>query len=160
MPVNRARRNGSYAPLSARYYTDDAIASAGEKAELLYVRGMAFCAGELSDGIITPTQLRRFVGVGMRDAKRRADILVAHGLWEITDDGDYRIVTWLKWNLSRAEIQGKLAADAARKAHPRTPPAVPRSARNPRGIQAESARTPIAYTDTDTHTEPTTERSW
>ena len=45
VPNNKVRRNGSYAPLSSRYYKDDAIILAGERAELLYVRGLAFSAG-------------------------------------------------------------------------------------------------------------------
>lgn len=123
MPVNQVRRNGSYAPLSAHYYKDDAIAQAGEKSELLYVRGLAFCADVLSDGFITESQLMRFVGVGMRDAKQRAECLCRVGLWERVTDGlwegaqgtGYRIVGWTKWNRTKKEIEAKLAADAARK---------------------------------------------
>lgn len=115
MPVNKIRRNGSYAPLSAHYYKDDAMAEAGEKAELLYVRGLAFCADVLSDGVITVSQLTRFVGAGMRDAKARAETLVNCGLWSKTPDGNYAVVSWLKWNRSRDEISAKLRADAERK---------------------------------------------
>lgn len=121
MPVNQVKRNGSYAPLSAHYYKDDAIAAAGEKAELLYVRGLAFCADILSDGLITESQLTRFVGVGMRDAKQRAEALVRVGLWEPaesglwdTEPGGYRVVRWLKWNRSNKEIADKLVSDSSR----------------------------------------------
>lgn len=44
MGLNRVRRSGAYAPLSAHYYKDDVIDEAGPEAELLYVRGLAFCA--------------------------------------------------------------------------------------------------------------------
>lgn len=115
MAVNQVRRNGSYAPLSAHYYKDDAMAEAGEKAELLYVRGLAFCADVLSDGHITDSQLTRFVGVGMRDAKVRADRLVEVGLWERNGIG-YIIRQWSKWNRSRGEIEQKQREDAERKA--------------------------------------------
>ena len=114
-PVNKIRRNGSYAPLSAHYYKDDAIAEAGEKAELLFVRGLAFCADILKDGFISDVQLVRFVGVGMRDAKARADRLVDVGLWERADGG-YIVRSWEKWNQSLAEIKAKQKADAERKA--------------------------------------------
>jgi hypothetical protein len=123
-PVNQPRRHGSYVPLSAHYYKDDRIASVGEKAELLYVRGLAFCADVLSDGFITDSQLLRFVGVGMRDATARAKALVDAGLWErVASDGlwsdgrgcGYRVMRWEKWNRSKKEIDEKLAADAARK---------------------------------------------
>lgn len=116
MPNNRVRRNGSYAPLSARYYKDDAIAEAGEKAELLYVRGLAFCAEMLSDGFISDIQLTRFVGVGLGNVAGRAQVLVAVGLWVRDDErGGYWIRSWQKWNQSREEITEKLREDAARK---------------------------------------------
>jgi hypothetical protein len=114
VPVNQIRRNGSYAPLSAHYYKDDAIADAGPMAELLYVRSLAFSADVLSDGYISDTQLLRFVGVGIPSVRKHADALCKVDLW-IREDGGYRIVTWSKWNLTKAEIQEKQARDAARK---------------------------------------------
>lgn len=123
MAVNQVRRNGSYAPLSAHYYKDDAIAEAGEKAELLYVRGLAFCADILSDGFISDTQLTRFVGVGMRDVKARATTLAniktedGNTLWKRDDErGGYWVTAWPKWNRSAAEIADKQKQDADRKA--------------------------------------------
>lgn len=116
MAVNRTRRNGSYAPLSAHYYKDDAVAGVGEKAELLFVRGLAFCADVLSDGFISDVQLTRFVGVGMRDVKARATALDQSGLWIRDDDlGGYWVRGWEKWNYSKAEIQERLQRDSERK---------------------------------------------
>ena len=143
MAVNKIRRNGSYAPLSAHYYKDDAVDEAGLDAELLYVRGLAFCADVLSDGFISDRQLVRFVGVGMTDAMDRAKRLVAVGLWEVVDGG-FVVRSWLDWNRSRAEITDYQAKDAARKARsarPRTdsdppdpePPPTP-----PSGVRTES----------------------
>lgn len=119
MPVNRIRRNGSYAPLSAHYYKDDALADAGEKAELLYVRGLAFSADILKDGFISDTQLARFVGVGMRDATARAAKLCEVGLWLRDDEqSGYWVKSWAKWNQSLTEIRAKQIQDAERKAKP------------------------------------------
>lgn len=122
MAVNQVKRNGSYAPLSARYYQDDAVATVGPMAELLYVRGLAFCASQLSDGFISDTQLRKFVGVGITSVRRNADALCGAGLWERVDEDllgigtGFRVVAWLKHNLSKAEIEAKQQRDAARKA--------------------------------------------
>jgi hypothetical protein len=117
MAVNRVRRNGSYAPLSAHYYKDDKVAAAGERAELLYVRGLAFSADVLKDGFISDIQVTRFAGVGMNDAAKRAARLVAVGLWERDDErGGYVVNAWEKWNQSLAEIQVKQRLDAERKA--------------------------------------------
>lgn len=148
MPVNKVKRNGSYAPLSAHYYKDDAIADAGEAAELLYVRGLAFCADVLSDGFISDRQLQRFVGVGMRDATRRADRLVEVGLWE-KRAGGYVVSAWLKWNRSKDDIAALNRRDAERKGSSPAPvdedvpppgddDAPPDSERHPNGVQSDS----------------------
>lgn len=116
MPNNRVRRNGSYAPLSAHYYKDDAIADVGFKAELLFVRGLAWCADVLSNGFISDTSLRRFVGVGIPGANVLAKELDQSGLWIRDDDeGGYWVRSWDKWNLSREEIAERLQRDSARK---------------------------------------------
>ena len=145
MAVNSVRRNGSYAPLSAHYYKDDAIDEAGLDAELLYVRGLAFCADVLSDGFISDRQLVRFVGVGMDDAPERAKRLVAAELWDRVDGG-YRVRSWLSWNRSREEITQRQAKDAERKAKGRgsgesEPPddgPPDNSGRSPNGVRADS----------------------
>jgi hypothetical protein len=116
MPNNKVRRNGSYAPLSAHYYKDDAVAAVGEKAELLFLRGLAFCADVLSDGFISDLQLTRFVGIGLGNVQGRAQALVAAGLWTRDDErGGYWVRSWEKWNQLRAEIEEKLHRDANRK---------------------------------------------
>ena len=116
MPNNKVRRNGSFAPLSSRYYKDDSVAVAGEKAELLYVRGLAFCAEVLSDGFISDIQLTRFVGVGLTGIASRAKKLVDVELWARDDEaGGYWIASWLKWNQSKDEIAEKLRTDSERK---------------------------------------------
>lgn len=115
MPVNQIKRNGSYAPLSAHYYKDDAIADAGPMAELLYVRGLAFCADVLSDGFISHTQLTRYVGVGIPQYRKHAEKLCEVGLW-LHEEGGYWVKSWAKWNLTEAEIREKQKRDAERKA--------------------------------------------
>jgi hypothetical protein len=150
VPVNKVRGRGSYAPLSAHYYKDDAIVEAGEEAELLYVRALAFCADVLSDGEVTERQVVRFVGAGMPDALDRAKTLVSVGLWEETDRG-FRIVSWLEWNRSRAEIRRLQEVDSARKSGGKRPgpddgpPPSGRGAdsdRNPDGLHSDSDRNP------------------
>jgi hypothetical protein len=97
---------------------------------------LAFCSGAFSDGLITDTQLRLIVGIGLTGLTQRAATLVKHGLWERVDGG-YRIRSWLKWNRSLAEIEEFQAADAARKRGIRT-----ESGRNPHETQPDSGRTP------------------
>jgi hypothetical protein len=114
MAIEKVLRNGPYAPLSATYYQDDDIAEAGEAAELLYLRGLAFCAGRPSDGFMSDSQVVRFVAIGLTDVQQRADRLVDVGLWERVDGG-YVIRAWLKWNKSAEELGQYRAQDRDRK---------------------------------------------
>ena len=121
MAVNQVKRNGSYAPLSAYYYDDDAIIRAGERAEVLFCRALAFSARALKDGFITDAQLDR-IGTGLPGLKTRVARLVEVGLWERVEDGfigeegsGYRVVRWLKWNLAAEEIERRQRRDSERK---------------------------------------------
>jgi hypothetical protein len=116
MANNKTRRNGSYAPLSCHYYKDSAIAGLSNKGELLYIRGLAFCADVLSDGFISDSQLGRFVAVGITGYASLAKELDRVGLWLRDDDeGGYWVRSWEKWNLTKAEITVKLQRDSDRK---------------------------------------------
>jgi len=154
VPVNKIRRRGSYAPLSAHAYKDDRLARVGQAAELLYYRGLSFAADVIADGFISDEQLNRFVGAHMRNTKTTAARLVDSGLWTREAHG-YRITAWLKWNRSVAEIEHLLEKDAGRK---------PGSERNPNGVQTESDRSGapegdgILRAEPDTDTEPETKK--
>lgn len=114
----RPKSLGSYVPLSASYYLDDAVMEAGERAELLFVRGLAFLAQADSDGFISNRQVSAVLGVGMRDTGARAARLVEVGLWERVDGG-YVVRSWLKWNKSAQEIGRLRKQDRDRKASQR-----------------------------------------
>ncbi len=112
----QVRRRGAYAPLAANYYSDDDIMEAGEEAELLYVRGLAFCAAHpAADGYITDKQVVRVVAPGMPDLAERVQALVLVGLWERLPGG-YNVRSWLKWNKSAEELGRFKARDRDRKA--------------------------------------------
>jgi hypothetical protein len=129
------RRNGPYAPLSAFYADDDAIArldmAEDDRTELLFLRGLAFCArdpnlrGCISLAVLeTGRVLRRTAGLDGRTIIDHAEELVKLGLWQSHADG-YRITRWSKWNRSPTEIKRARAKDNARKpakTAPGTPP--------------------------------------
>jgi hypothetical protein len=115
----RPKSLGAYAPLSATYSDDDAILEAGERAELLFVRGLAFCSGSPSDGFITDRQLVAKVGAGLPGVPARARRLVEVGLWERVDGG-YVVRSWLRWNRTADEIGRARKQDRERKASART----------------------------------------
>lgn len=127
------RRVGAFGKLLANYAADDAIIAAGEAAELLFCRAVAWLSTSDSDGYITDSQLIRYVGAGMRDAKKRADTLVREGLW-LRADGGYQVRSYLKINESAEEKGRKKRTDRERKR--KAPSGVaPDSAWNPDGFQ-------------------------
>lgn len=120
----KLRGLGAFAPLSSRYYLDGKIVEVSLPAELLYVRAMAFCSGELNDGEFSARQMFRSIAVGFEEwigplgltVQQLADELVDVGLWVRTDAGGLRVVAWLRWNNSRDEVDDYRARERARKA--------------------------------------------
>lgn len=141
--AKRLKRVGAYAKLLANYASDDAIIEAGEPAELLFVRGLAFCATSDADGYITDAQVVRYVGAGMRDALKRADRLAIVGLWKRVDGG-YMVRAWTKIHETAEDKGRRRKADRERKRKDAIPSDVDAdsettSARIPDGIHAEGA---------------------
>lgn len=183
MPT-KVRRNGPYAPLSAHYARDDAIltldADEDDLAELLFVRALAYCAGDPRlDGFISDTALRAGVVVRRRRQQRVTDAaqrLADLGVWAREATG-YRIRSWEKWNRTASEIETKRAVDRSRKGGrgPDDDPPPPSDADAPpdddpfgpsdhdagsrNGFRAESPRIPVhannATQDNATQTHPT-----
>lgn len=110
----KIRKVGAYAKLLANYAADDAIMEAGEAAELLFVRGLAFCSTSDSDGFISDQQVIRYVGAGMRDAKKRAERLAEVGVWE-RKPGGYLVRSWTKIHDTAEEKGRRLRTDRERK---------------------------------------------
>lgn len=123
------RKVGAYAKLLANYASDDAIMEVGEQAELLFVRGLAFCATSDSDGFLSESQVLRYVAAGLKNAEQRAKRLVLSGLW-VKVDGGYVVRSWTVIHETSEEKGRKLKADRERKR------------RNPSGVQPESERNP------------------
>lgn len=113
--MGRPKSNGSYAPLSATYFRDDAILEAGPDAELLFVRVLAFLSDASSDGFITDRQLKFAVGYGLRSVQKRVTRLQEVGLLEAVDGG-FTPRSWHKWNKTAEEIGKNLKRDRQRKA--------------------------------------------
>lgn len=145
-----SRRRGVYAPLASDYYEDEAIIEAGASAELLYIRGLAYCARSLTDGFIS-VQALSHIGCGLYAVFRRATKLEQVGLWvPAPGSSGWMVRNWLKWNRSRDEITAGQSADRERKRRSG-------SDRNPSGIRREgrpeSVQTPAVFQQPDTYTD-------
>ena len=121
------KRPGIYVGLSAYYFDDTAIMDAGEDAELLYVRMLAYASRQMEyEGFISDQVILSRLGILPResgngtgivpgtDAASRAGRLAGVGLLT-REDGGYRITGWLKWNKSAAEMGKERARDRERK---------------------------------------------
>lgn len=115
------RKPGVYVALSAHYADDEKIMAAGEDAELLYVRMLAYCARTpMTEGWISDAVVMSRLGILPRpdeagtDAGSRAGKLVDVGLIRREGRG-YRIISWLRWNRSIEEMGRERTRDRNRK---------------------------------------------
>ena len=134
--MSRPKSNGPYTPLSATYYRDDAILRAGERAELLFVRTLAFLADSSSDGFVTEMQMLKVVGLGLAKVQSRVDSLQSEGLL-ISIPGGFEVRSWSKWNKTAEEIGKYRKRDRERHAS-KSGPVEANSARNPDGMVTDS----------------------
>lgn len=93
------------------YYEQPDMLSAGERAEVLYMRAKAYCAKAETGGYVPESMLPRLTPVGW---KQRAAALVAVGLWERTQAG-YAITDWDEDQEELEALVSRRRADAARK---------------------------------------------
>ena len=98
---------GNYVPLDVNYIRDGAIRRAGEPAELLFLRGLAYCKGARTRGFIPEYDLD-VVAVGMKAAPARVAALVQERLW-VASPGGWQIRSWERWN---GEDDGHVQAGA------------------------------------------------
>lgn len=116
--------------LSTSYYLDAAVLRAGEDAEVLFVRCMAYSGAQETGGrvakhalpLLTPTR-----------TKARTAALVREGL--LLDDGDHVLIrSWERW-------QEALDAESARRRRDRERKARVRSGGQSKDVSADSPRT-------------------
>lgn len=97
--------------LSSRYYLDPAVSRAGEAAELLFVRCLAYAASADTSGDIPRTVLPMLAPTG---ADERVAALVREGL--LLDEGDsLHIRSWVVWQESLERETARRRKDRDRK---------------------------------------------
>ena len=115
----------------------------------LHVMALTYCTRHHTDGLVD----REYVtekAPSARQRDRMTAALVDAGLWDEHADG-WTIHDFLDFNPSRADIEEKRRADADRKARGRAT----QSAKRPRGVRAESDRTPARVRDASSGPVPT-----
>lgn len=101
--------------LDSTYYLDVAIVRAGEAAEVLFVRAMAYCGDQENGGLVEREILPRLCPTRGR---ARAAALVREGLWEVVPEG-WRFASWGKHQMSREQMAAMREGGRARQARHR-----------------------------------------
>lgn len=112
--------------LATNYYDDPAIMRAGEAAEVLFTRALAYVGSQETDGVVPREVLPR---LAPRNGMARARALVREGLWEVVPEG-WRFMSWSKHQASKDQMASKRTAGAARQARHRSRNAVSNGVRN------------------------------
>lgn len=87
--------------LRTTYYNDAAIMRAGEAAEILFVRALAYCGEQENDGLVPREVLPRLCPTR---GLPRARALVREGVWAEVPEG-WRFVSWDKHQTTREQLE-------------------------------------------------------
>ena len=132
--------------LDTTFYLDVAIVRAGEAAEVLFVRAMAYCGDQENDGLVEREILPRLCPT---KGRARAAALVREGLWEVVPEG-WQFASWSRHQRTREQMEAERVASRTRKAKSRSSHAVT-PAVTPGGVtqqrRGEERRTAAAAAD-------------
>src|SRR5680860_742838 len=115
-PVPAAWRNKRKWVMLAVDYMDSAkLIRAGQDGELMFVRMVARCGGRLSDGYLEVAYVLRLCADLRGGPEAALESIRREGLVTV-EDGMVHLIGYLDHQISSAQINGALEADAARKA--------------------------------------------
>lgn len=99
-----------FVKLRTRYYADVALMRAGEAAEVLFTRGLAYAGEQETDGFIPTEALVRLTPTRGR---ARVNSLIREGLWEPVLGG-WLICGWVKHQITSEQLEQKREAGRKR----------------------------------------------
>lgn len=98
--------------LASSYYLSRKVASLPDAdAEVMFLRGMAYCGQAETSGFIPGDVL---LGLGRRKHRQSANALVAAGLW-VAADGGWLVVDWHEWQKELELLIARKKRDRDRK---------------------------------------------
>lgn len=96
-----------YARIDDQFYLTLKNAQLDRDEQDLYLAGIVYCCGQLSDGFIPASRLPLLVAWAKLPPEANSEAiasgLVEHGFWECARGG-YQVHDFLNWNKSRAEV--------------------------------------------------------
>ena len=100
-------RGELFVQLAIHYADDEKFEEVSRSSRLLFVDSLVFSKKLLNEGIFYSTQVHKMMyPESKRAAQKAADELVAAGLWSWDPDRRlYTVVSWLKRNKSRSQIE-------------------------------------------------------
>lgn len=110
--------------LAANYADDPKIVAAGEEAEVLFVRALAYCADAETGGFLPSKLVARLTPT---KTKKRVESLVQNGLW-LEVPGGYRVRSWMNWQSELETLAQRRRSDRDRKRAQREREAAARAA--------------------------------
>lgn len=105
------------ARLSPTFLDHPVVDALDDRAHRVYTNGIVYCASHETDGFI-PRRMLRLLYPEPIDLYAVANELIAVGLWQAVDDG-WAIRNFLRYQTSRAQLDGKREYDRLRKQHER-----------------------------------------
>ena len=105
-----AKPPSMYVPLDVNFMRDPRIRRAGEAAETLYVRALAYAKGGETDGMVYDYDLD-VIAVGLKGVPTRVAALVREKAWE-EREGAWFICGWFNWNEPVAKLRSRKAQQA------------------------------------------------
>jgi hypothetical protein len=105
----------TWVKLDDQFFAHPKIVNLDKDAKLLYLAGLTYCAGQLTDGLISAGGLR--VVLALVEARRQAvTALVTAGLWEAAEGGAYQVHDYLEYNPSADQVKHDRQQAAQRQA--------------------------------------------
>lgn len=100
----------TWAKLDDQFFLHPKVIDRSKDAKLLFLAGLTYCAGQLTDGLISPASLR-MIAAQVDVPREVADELLAAGLWEMVEGG-YHVHDYLNYNPTGDEVRARREARA------------------------------------------------
>lgn len=138
----------SWIKLDDGFFRHPKVVEVGRDGRLLFIAGLCYCGGMLTDGFIPNGALRGLAAdAEITKVQQATERLVAVGLWE-SCDGGFWVHDYLDYNTASEKVQGERAAARERMKRKRSENVRPNNSRS-----SPNVRQPETEVETEVETE-------